>query len=382
MFIDRRLIAQFDWPLFVLSIVLPVLGLFVLYSAGYDPDLQIIPFNFEQLTIQSHVFLKQLRFLVVALIGMFLGMITGTRTWYRFSYFFYVGVVLLLVAVLLFGAISHGSRRWLSFGAFNLQPSELVKVAVVLCLARYISKHPPKKSYYGFKELLVPSLLFGLPMGLIFLQPDLGTALTVGAIGFAMLLFVGIRPKLLVGFGVMGVLAAVASWFFVLHDYQKRRVLVLFDPESNPRGEGWQIIQSKIAVGSGELFGKGYLNGSQTQLEFLPERTTDFIFCVLAEEWGFAGSLLVVGLFAFLMYRLLRVVAKSKDLYSALVVFGIAVFLFFHVVVNLGMVIGLFPVVGLPLPLLSYGGSSLLTVMFCLGIVLGISMRKTVFTSS
>ncbi|MCB0333432.1 MAG: rod shape-determining protein RodA [Bdellovibrionales bacterium] len=382
MFIDRRLIAQFDWPLLFLSLLLPLLGLFVLYSAGYDPDLQIVPFSFEQLTIQSHVFLKQLRFLVVALFGMSLGMMTGTRTWYRFSYFLYAGCVLLLIGVLAFGAISHGSRRWLSFGSFNLQPSELVKLGVVLGMARYIAKHPPKKRFYGFRELIVPSLLFGVPMGLIFLQPDLGTALSVGAIGFAMLLFVGIRPKLLLGFSLLGIFAAVASWFWVLHDYQKRRVLVLFDPESNPRGEGWQIIQSKIAVGSGELFGKGYLQGSQTQLEFLPERTTDFVFCVLAEEWGFVGSLLVIGLFALLMYRLLRVVAKSKDLYSALVVFGIAVFLFFHVLVNLGMVVGLFPVVGLPLPLLSYGGSSLLTVMFCLGIVLGMSMRKTVFSAS
>lgn len=217
-------------------------------------------------------------------------------------------------------------------------------------------------------------------MVLILVQPDLGTALSVGAIGFCMLLFVGIERKTLITLGIAGLGMAASGWIWLLRPYQRDRILTLFNPEGDPQGKGWQIIQSKIAVGSGELFGKGFLNGSQTQLEFLPERTTDFIFCVLAEEWGFLGSLIILTLYAIFLIVMLRSALKIKELYSSLVVVGIVSMLFFHVIVNLGMVVGFLPIVGIPLPFFSYGGSSLLTSLFCLGIVLGLTMRRTVFS--
>lgn len=377
----RRLGGAFDWQLLMTSLLIPFFGLIILYSAGYDPDLKIDLLGTESFIIRSHVFVKQLFFFGVGIVAMLVAMFIPTRFWHRYSYLLYVAALVLLMSVLLYGTISNGSRRWLALGAFNLQPSELIKVCVILVLARYLSKAPPKKKFYGFVELILPGILFALPMALIIVQPDLGTALSVGAIGGAMLLFVGIRPKLLLIFAVLGIVGAVIAWNSFLLPYQKDRVKVLFDPESDPQGKGWQITQSKIAVGSGELFGKGYLQGSQAQLEFLPERTTDFIFCVLAEEWGFTGSIFILSLYAFLLYRMLIVTYRSKDLFSSLVVVGVGSLIFFHIVINVGMVVGYLPIVGLPLPLLSYGGSSLLTILFAIGIALGTTIRRSVYSS-
>ncbi len=218
-------------------------------------------------------------------------------------------------------------------------------------------------------------------MALIMKQPDLGTSLAVGGIGFMMVVFMGIRRKALISMLFSGLAIIVFAWNW-LHPYQQRRVKVLFDPEADRLGAGYQIIQSKIAVGSGGFWGKGYLQGTQTQLQFLPEHTTDFVFSVLAEEWGFVGCTVVLLLYLFLMYRLLRVVQRSHSLFAGLVAFGVAAYIFFHAMVNIGMVIGLLPVVGLPLPLFSAGGSSIMSVLFLLGVVLGISMRRSVFVRS
>lgn len=377
--LDRRAFRNFDWVLCAFGFLLPCLGLVVLYSAGYDPDFsRALPVT--DIEIKSQVFLKQALFLGVGLIVCLFAVSLPTKVLYRVSYLAYVLFVLLVAAVLTYGTISNGSRRWLSFGAYNLQPSELVKIGVVLALSRYISKNPPRYGVYSFRELILPFLIFAIPMVLILVQPDLGTALSVGAIGFCMLLFVGIERKTLITLGIAGLGMAASGWIWLLRPYQRDRILTLFNPEGDPQGKGWQIIQSKIAVGSGELFGKGFLNGSQTQLEFLPERTTDFIFCVLAEEWGFLGSLIILTLYAIFLIVMLRSALKIKELYSSLVVVGIVSMLFFHVIVNLGMVVGFLPIVGIPLPFFSYGGSSLLTSLFCLGIVLGLTMRRTVFS--
>ncbi|NLF24083.1 MAG: rod shape-determining protein RodA, partial [Deltaproteobacteria bacterium] len=239
---------------------------------------------------------------------------------------------------------------------------------------------PPPLGGYGFRDLVVPFLLCVLPMGLIMRQHDLGTALSVGAVGFGMILFMGIRLKALVIMAVFVVVTALPIWG-VLKPYQQRRVLALFNPEADPLGSGYHIIQSKIAVGSGGLFGKGYLAGTQSQLEFLPEHTTDFVFSVLAEEWGFVGAMVLLLVYFCFLYRMLRSVEKSKDLFSGLVVFGVALLLFFHMVVNIGMVIGILPVVGIPLLLVSYGGSSVVTTMFMVGLVLGLNMRRLSFGS-
>lgn len=380
MLIERRPLHHFDWPLFFLVMAIPLGGLVVLGSAGYDPDTSIPLLGFESLTLHSKPLLKQGLFLLFGLAVLFSATGVSSRFWYRYAYWIYGGSIALLLGVFLYGSISHGSRRWISVAGYNFQPSELAKIALVLALARYMSKAPPRRFRYGFSELLIPFCIIALPMGLILEQPDLGTALAVGAIGGLMLLFAGVQGKTLFGLFVAGTGAVMAAWFWVLRPYQKLRVMTMFNAESDPQGSGWHIIQSKIAVGSGELFGKGYLRGSQGQLEFLPERTTDFIFCVLAEEFGFVGSIVLLALYVLLLLRMLQLVLRTRELFPALVIFGVGAMLFFHTIVNLGMVLGYFPVVGIPLPLFSYGGSSLLIFCLSLGIVFGLVMRRTVFS--
>lgn len=432
--IDRRLFAQFDWVLLALSLSIPCVGLVVLYSAGYDPDAPPI-FSWIPASIPSPTFVKQVGFILIGILVMVIGMLVPLGTVYRYSYLFYFLGVVSLVAVLKLGFSSHGSTRWLSLGFVNVQPAEIMKFAVVLALGRFLSKSPPPFRKYGRIEiLLLPFLLawvcwewvwglaeidtfykvlalglvlglffvalraeptrsgyglngffpflviIGLPMGLIIAQPDLGTALTVGAGGVLMILFMGVRWHSLLVL-VFILVAVIKPAYDHLHPYQQARVRVLFDTSADPSDEGYQLAQSKIAIGSGQLTGKGFLKGTQTQLEFVPENTTDFIFAVLAEEWGFIGAILVLALYLSLITRILYVSARSRELFPALVAFGIAGLFFFHSVVNIGMVIGILPVVGLPLPLFSYGGSSTLSAMFMLGVVQGIAVRRFSFVT-
>jgi rod shape determining protein RodA len=246
-------------------------------------------------------------------------------------------------------------------------------------MARVLSKAPPRDSVsYTLRELVVPALWIVVPMALIMEQPDLGTALSLASVGLGQILFVGVRPKVILGVVLALCVLAYPAWHS-LHQYQQRRIMVLLNPEADPQGSGYHITQSKIAVGSGELFGKGFQKGTQTQLEFLPEHTTDFVFSVLAEEWGFIGCTFVLGLYFCLISALLRVAHRARDLFSCLLVIGITTQIFAHLVINVGMVIGLMPVVGIPLPLVSYGGSSLLALLFGLGLAQGVSMRRNIF---
>lgn len=382
MIIDRKLVSHFDWVLFGFSLLIPLLSLVVLYSAGYDPNKLQQAFSWLPLEVHSPTFLKQVIFILIGLVMMAIGISLSPQFMHRYAYLVYSGCVLALLVVLALGSEAKGAQRWLSFGGITFQPSEVMKFGVILALARYLARHPPRTGgAYGFVQILVPFMIFGLPMVLIMRQPDLGTALAIGAVGFSMVLFMGIRFKALLIMFLAVVFSVVPAWEFVLKPYQKNRVRVLFDPDADPLGAGYHIIQSQIAVGSGALTGKGFLQGTQTQLEFLPEHTTDFIFSVLAEEWGFVGCALVLFLFFCLIYRMLKVVLRSKDLYSSLVAFGLAAQIFFNAIINIGMVIGMLPVVGLPLPLFSYGGTSLLSTMFAVGIVLGVSMRRLSFAS-
>ncbi len=380
MSIDRRSIAHFDWVLLIAGCLIPCLGLVVLYSAGYDPDSAGISLGFLPWKIQSTAFVKQLLFLSVGLVVMGVAVLVPHSFLFRISYLVYGLGIVLLLTVMFAGVVVNGSRRWLNFGSFNLQPAEMMKLGLALALSRYLSRHPPSRGGYRLKECVVPFIMVGVPMLLIAQQPDLGSALSLGAVGAALILFMGVNYKTILGLLLAVLIAVVPGWHF-LHDYQKRRILVLIDPEGDPLGSGYHIIQSKIAVGSGGLSGKGYLKGTQSQLEFLPEHTTDFIFSVLAEEWGFLGCISVLVLYAFLIYRMVRVVGRSRDLFAALLVFGVLSVFFFHSVINIGMVVGVFPVVGIPLPLFSYGGSSVLSTMVGLGIVLGVSMRRFLFAA-
>ncbi len=378
MLIDRRLIQHFDWPLFLTTALIPLLGLIVLYSAGFDPDAQEIRLSYLPLSIQSPAFLKQMAYLGFGLIALLLTLSVSNRALSRIAYPLFGITLVLLVAVLGLGTVVNGSRRWLEFGGMRLQPAEPMKIALILAMARYISRYPPRPGGYGFAQLVTPFLLFGIPMGLVIRQPDLGTALVIGSTGFAMVLFAGIRWRALVTMAVVLGIALVPLWHS-LYPYQQRRVLALFNPDADPLGSGYHIIQSKIAVGSGGMAGKGFMRGTQTQLEFLPEHSTDFIFSVLGEEWGFLGSATVLLVYCAVIILMVRSVARTNDMFLALVTFGVAFMWFFHVVVNSGMVVGVLPVVGITLPLFSYGGSSAISFCISLGLILGIRMRRFAF---
>jgi rod shape determining protein RodA len=377
--VDRRLFPHFDWTLFVFTALIPMVGLLVLYSAGYDPDAKIDLFGSLDFEFKSAACVKQAVYLGVGLVVMGIGLAIPTQLLHRYSYVAYAIALTLLVLVALCGVVVNGSRRWLDVGLFKLQPAEFMKLALIITMARVLSKAPPRDSVsYTVRELMVPVLWIIVPMALIMEQPDLGTALSLASVGIGQILFVGVRPKVLIGTVLALCVLAYPAWHS-LHQYQQRRIMVLLNPEADPQGSGYHITQSKIAVGSGELFGKGFQKGTQTQLEFLPEHTTDFVFSVLAEEWGFVGCTFVLGLYFCLISALLRVAHRARDLFSCLLVIGITTQIFAHLVINVGMVIGLMPVVGIPLPLVSYGGSSLLALLFGLGIAQGVSMRRTIY---
>jgi rod shape determining protein RodA len=380
--IDRRLFLHFDWALFAFTVFIPLCGLVVLYSAGYDEDAVVDLFGFISVPFASAACLKQAVYFALGLLVMVIGMSIPTHIFQRYAFVIYALGVALLLAVDTVGVVVKGSQRWLDLGGFNLQPAECMKFGLLLAIARVIAKSPPREGQlYSYRDLLVPCAIIGLPMVLIMKQPDLGTALSLAIVGCGQLLFVGIRPRtLLVSVLALAVLA-IPSWH-MLHDYQQRRVLVLLDPESDPQGSGYHITQSKIAVGSGEFLGKGYREGTQTQLEFLPEHTTDFVFSVLAEEWGFIGCFFLLSVFLGLLTVMLRIAHRSRDLFACMITVGVTTQLFAHIFINIGMVIGLMPVVGIPLPLVSYGGSSMLSLMFGIGVVQGVSMRRMMFRAS
>jgi rod shape determining protein RodA len=376
------LFLHFDWALFAFTVFIPLCGLVVLYSAGYDEDAVVDLFGFISVPFASAACLKQAVYFALGLLVMVIGMSIPTHIFQRYAFVIYALGVALLLAVDTVGVVVKGSQRWLDLGGFNLQPAECMKFGLLLAIARVIAKSPPREGQlYSYRDLLVPCAIIGLPMVLIMKQPDLGTALSLAIVGCGQLLFVGIRPRtLLVSVLALAVLA-IPSWH-MLHDYQQRRVLVLLDPESDPQGSGYHITQSKIAVGSGEFLGKGYREGTQTQLEFLPEHTTDFVFSVLAEEWGFIGCFFLLSVFLGLLTVMLRIAHRSRDLFACMITVGVTTQLFAHIFINIGMVIGLMPVVGIPLPLVSYGGSSMLSLMFGIGVVQGVSMRRMMFRAS
>jgi rod shape determining protein RodA len=373
--LDRRLLQKIDWMLLASVLSVPLIGLIVLFSAGYNHSSDLPITDISSLYLKSPSFSKQLMFLLIGVIIMVAAASIPSRWYFTLAPVVYSASVTLLILVALFGTVVKGSRRWLDLGPINLQPAELTKMGVILALARILSKLPPPRGGYNFIQLLSPAILFLVPMALIMKQPDLGTALSLGAVASSMILFAGIRPKLLVAL-IFGAMLTLIPLWHSLHQYQKNRIVALFNSEADPRGTGYHIIQSKIAVGSGELFGKGYLKGSQTQLEFLPEHTTDFIFSVLAEEWGFLGCVCVICMYLILVWMLIRVTLKVRDTFSVYLVVGVTSQIAFHAFVNMGMVVGLLPVVGIPLPMFSYGGSSLLSTLFGIGLVFGVYVRR------
>jgi rod shape determining protein RodA len=286
-------------------------------------------------------------------------------------------MLLLLVLVDIIGHSGGGSQRWINLGFFRLQPSEPAKLAIVLVMAKYFQSDEPAKGYL-LRDLWVPFAMVAPLIFLTLIQPDLGTAIILGIVFISMVLMGGLRLRSFAYLVAAGIAFLPIGWQF-LKTYQRNRILTFLDPDRDPLGAGYHVIQSQIAIGSGRLFGKGWLHGTQNRLNFLPEQHTDFIFAVFSEEWGFVGCAVLLLLFVIMIGYCLRVVQRAKDRFGALLVFGMLSIIFWHVTINVSMVTGLMPVVGVPLPMVSYGGSALATMMFAIGVIINVSMRRYVF---
>jgi len=346
-----------DGPLLAGILVLGTFGLLVLFSATeQDPGKEE----------------AQLLRLALALVGMLVVAQIPPRVLRGWSAPLYLVGVLMLVAVLLVGDVGKGAQRWLDLGVLRFQPSELLKVAVPMMLAWFLSSRPLPP---GAWRILMGALLIGVPTLLIFKQPDLGTSVLVAASGGMVLFLAGMSWRLIAALAALAGALAPVLWY-LMRDYQRQRVLTFLDPTTDPLGSGYHIIQSQIAIGSGGVYGKGWFNGTQSHLEFLPERTTDFIFAVLGEEWGLAGALVLMAIYLFIIWRGLYIATQAEDTYGRLLAGGLTLIFFVYVFVNTGMVSGLLPVVGVPLPLVSYGGTSLVTIMAGFGMMMSIHTHK------
>lgn len=303
--------------------------------------------------------------------------VVDIRVWMTLAYPAYALALILLVGVELFGTVGMGAQRWIDLGAFRIQPSELMKITLVLALARYfhgITLDQVSKPLY----LLAPLLLIAMPVVLVLRQPDLGTSLLLAIGGFSLLFLAGISWKWLVAAGAAGVAAIPVAWQFVLAPYQKARILTFLEPEADIRGAGWHILQSKIALGSGGVFGKGWLQGTQSHLDFLPEKQTDFIFTMLAEEFGLVGALTLLGLYLLVLGYGLSIAMQTRSQFGRLVVMGVCVTFLLYILINTAMVVGMIPVVGVPLPLVSYGGTAMMTLMFGFGLLMCVYVHRDV----
>ncbi len=362
---DRRLIEHFDWGFLMMVCLIGSLGLVVLYSASSAG---------HQNGEVSILFKKQMVWMATGGVIMMGLMMVDFRTFEKLNLFIYAVCAGLLILVLVFGHVSGGSQRWISLGFFRIQPSELMKIALVISLA---SAYATCISQTGinFHKLIKPALLCAIPFFLIVIQPDLGTAMLLLLIAGSITLFVKVEKKVFLSLFGLG-MAAIPLLWISLKDYQKDRILTFLNPDRDPLGSGYHIIQSKIAIGSGMMTGKGFLKGTQNALSFLPEQHTDFIVSVLAEEWGLAGVSLLLTLYVVLLFWGLNISYNCRNMFGSLLAFGITAMIFWQIFINAGMVMGLMPVVGVPLPLISYGGSSVVTNMVGLGILMNISMRK------
>ena len=366
---EKSFFQKIDWTLVILIMGLHALGLINLYSATHGPlDNNV-----------AGLFINQIIWLGIGWTVFFTLTILDYGIFNRLAYVIYFINLGALLYVTLFGKVALGAQRWIDLGSFHYQPSETMKLAMVIVLARGLSRYSVHGRGLGFRELLKPLILLALPFGLVVEQPDLGTSMMITAVSISLIIFCKVRRSIVVGALVLMAIAIPVAWEYGLHDYQRNRILTFLSPNNDPRGTGYNSIQSRIAVGSGQFFGKGYRNGTQSQLEFLPERHTDFIFSVLSEEWGFVGSLATLGLFAALFYSIVRIASGARDKFGALISAGVLCYVFWHMFVNVGMVIGLLPIVGIPLPLVSYGGSSMLTTMVGLGLVSSVAYRRYIF---
>ena len=359
-FAVRDRLYDLDFTLLFSILLLGIISIFAQYSSSGGQ------FDYHS---KSHA----IRFVVFFVFFIFISLI-NIRFWNDYSLLIFIILILFLVAVKFFGVQSQGSRRWINLFVFNLQPSELMKVGIILFLSNYYHKIS-SGDVNKFRYLFYPLIALLIPFMLVLTQPDLGTAILILISGVTITWLAGVKWRIFAYLSaLLIVLAPIAISF--LKPYQKSRILTFLNPDSDPLGAGYQIIQSKIAIGSGGLFGKGFLNGSQAYLNFLPEKHTDFIFTLYSEEFGFAGSVLMIFLYFLITFRITRIGNITRSIFGKLYCYGFATAFFVYVAVNMSMVLGLLPIVGAPLPILSYGGSSMLAMMFGLGIVMSCNIYK------
>jgi rod shape determining protein RodA len=356
---ERRLYYHIDWGLLAALAALCGIGLANIYSATSG---------------WTAIFQTQIYGILLGIIALVVCLSIDYRSLADKSHFIYIGILALLIYVLLFGAVRGGSRRWIDLGPFNLQPSEFAKAAVALVLAKFFGES--RRSIVTRADLLIAGALTAIPLLIIARQPDLGTAVTLLPVVFAVAYVAGMPMRIIGILTLVGVLAAPVAWKFALQDYQKERISTFLDPSQDARGAGYQQIQARITVGSGGLWGKGFNQGTQGQLRFLPVAHNDFIFSVLAEEHGFAGVLVALGLYLFVILRSLEAARLAKDRLGAYLVLGVLASFTFQVIYNITMSAGLAPVKGLTLPLMSYGGSSMIATLAGFGLILNVRMRR------
>jgi rod shape determining protein RodA len=364
---DRRLIIRFDWTIFWTVLALAVVGLLSIASAAYrGPHKPIDP-----------LVIRQCVWIAAGTVAMLTVVLFDYRALATYAYALYVIAIGLLIAVELIGHSTGGSRRWINLGFFHLEPSELAKLAIVLVMVRYFREEPPKGGW-SLRQMVIPAVLLGIPVALVLKQPDLGTALILILITVTLVFVSGLNARTMIVLAFAGLCVMPLGWHY-LKPYQRQRLVSFVNPQADPLGSGYHVIQSEIAIGSGGPWGKGFLKGTQARLNFLPEQSTDFIFSVFAEEFGLAGSMLLLSLYAILITRGAWIARHTRDRFGSLLAIGLISIVFWQVAINIGMATGLLPVVGITLPLVSYGGSSLIAMMMAMGLLISINIRRYFF---
>lgn len=365
-------LKDFDWLLFIIVIVLAVIGLVLIYSATFRISIYH----------EINFFERQVIWISIGILIMVVVSRIDYHFWGRISYILYIAGIFFLLMVLVRGRIILGAQRWLEIKLpaallqIGFQPSELIKIFIVMALARMAIDNIYKVD--SWNTLSKGLCLVAIPVLLILKQPDLGTSMVNFVVGISIFYLIGISLRKIIAIISIGALSSPIIWF-LLKDYQKERIAIFLNPYSDPLGSGYSMIQSRLAIGAGGLLGKGWLSGMQTQLDFVPEHHTDFIFAVLAEEWGYIGCIFILSLYIILILRIFYIALQSKDRFGMFLCAGFGLIFAFHVVINIGVVIGLFPITGLPLPFLSYGGSSLISFMLAIGIVQNINLKRSLF---
>ena len=365
--INQRLASNFNWLFFLICLGISILGVVIIYSANHGrPE-----------AFFRGLYIKQIYWIGYGLVAMLIALALDYRWFSRYAYLIYFLTLLALTYVLFYGVVVSGSRRWLHIGSISIQVSEFAKVSLIIVLAKYFESGKMMSGQYTLKDLLIPALMTGVLGGLIVIQPDLGTTMMIFFIFLVFIVAIEMQTTTLIKLFSSGLLIAPAIWFY-LKDYQKSRLLTLFNPELDPLGAGYHSIQSKIAIGSGGFWGKGLLAGTPSRLNFLPEKHPYRVSSVFAEETGFLGVAVLLSLFLFVILKGLNIAFRAVDRFGFFLSLGLISSIAFYIIFNVGMTIGLFPITGIPLPLMSYGGSSLITNFFAIGLLLNVEMRRTI----